>query len=101
MTEQRSSSRDTAVALKYDGQRAPTVAASGMDEVAEEIIRIAREHEVPLYENAELAGILARLDLDEEIPETLYRVIAEILAFAFHLQGRTPQDAGQDKPESP
>ena len=86
--------RETAVALKYDGKRAPTVAASGLDEVAEEIIRIAREHEVPLYENAELAGILARLDLDEEIPETLYRVIAEILAFAFHLQGRTPQDAG-------
>ena len=101
MTEQRSNGRETAVALKYDGQRAPTVAASGLDEVAEEIIRIAREHEVPLYENAELAGILARLDLDEEIPETLYRVIAEILAFAFHLQGRTPQDAGQDRPESP
>lgn len=87
--------RETAVALKYDGSRAPTVAASGMDEIAQEIIRIAREHEVPLYENAELAGILARLDLDEEIPETLYRVIAEILAFAFSLQGRTPEDAGR------
>ena len=97
MAERSGSGRETAVALKYDGRRAPTVAASGLDEVAEEIIRIAREHEVPLYENAELAGILARLDLDEEIPETLYRVIAEILAFAFHLQGRTPEDArGRD-----
>ena len=94
MSDQNRVGRETAVALKYDGKRAPTVAASGLDDVAEEIIRIAREHEVPLYENAELAGILARLDLDEEIPETLYRVIAEILAFAFHLQGRTPQDAG-------
>lgn len=92
MTEQGKAGRETAVALKYDGKRAPTVAASGLDEVAEEIIRIAREHDVPLYENAELAGILARLDLDEEIPETLYRVIAEILAFAFHLQGKTPDD---------
>ena len=35
------------------------------------------------------------LDLNEEIPETLYRVIAEILAFAFNLEGRTPEDAGQ------
>lgn len=95
MAEKKTGGRETAVALKYDGKQAPTVAASGLDEVAEEIIRIAREHEVPLYENAELAGILARLDLDEEIPETLYRVIAEILAFAFHLQGRTPQDAGR------
>jgi len=94
MTDQRPPARETAVALKYDGKRAPTVAASGLDQVAEEIIRIAREHDVPLYENAELAGILARLDLDEEIPETLYRVIAEILAFAFHLQGKTPEDAG-------
>ncbi|TBW59416.1 flagellar protein FhlB [Marinobacter halodurans] len=93
--------RETAVALKYDGERAPTVAASGTDELAREIIRIAREHGVPLYENAELAGILGRLDLDEEIPETLYRVIAEILAFAFHLQGKTPADAGQtDSPEA-
>lgn len=94
MTDRRPPTRETAVALKYDGNRAPTVAASGLDQVAEEIIRIAREHDVPLYENAELAGILARLDLDDEIPETLYRVIAEILAFAFHLQGKTPEDAG-------
>lgn len=88
-------SSPAAVALKYDGKCAPTIAATGTDELAEEIIRIAREHGVPLYENAELAGILARLDLNEEIPETLYRVIAEILAFAFNLEGRTPEDAGQ------
>lgn len=93
-TGQPKAGRGAAVALKYDGQRAPTIAASGMDDIAEEIIRIAREHGVPLYENPELAAILARLDLDEEIPDTLYRVIAEILAFAFNLQGKTPGDAG-------
>ncbi|MFB2705693.1 MULTISPECIES: EscU/YscU/HrcU family type III secretion system export apparatus switch protein [Marinobacter] len=82
-----------AVALKYDGEQAPVIAATGTWELAEEIIRIAREHDVPLYENAELAGILARLSLNEEIPEELYRVIAEILAFAFHIRGRTPGDA--------
>lgn len=82
-----------AVALKYDGERAPIISATGTWELAEEIIRIAREHDVPLYENAELAGILARLSLNEEIPEELYRVIAEILAFAFHIRGKTPEDA--------
>ncbi|HCW89025.1 MAG TPA: flagellar protein FhlB [Marinobacter sp.] len=87
-------STQAAVALKYDGEKAPTITATGTAELAEEIIRIAREHGVPLYENPELAGILARLDLNEEIPETLYRVVAEILAFAFHLQGKTPEDAG-------
>ena len=87
-----SNPQETAVALVYDGKRAPTVAASGTDALAREIIRIAREAGVPLYENAELAGILARLDLSEEIPDTLYRVVAEILAFAFNLQGRSPED---------
>lgn len=97
---------NAAVALKYDGEKAPTIAASGTHELAEEIVRIAREHNVPLYENAELASILARLELNQEIPETLYRIVAEILAFAFHLQGRTPADAkkpdntaGDDKPD--
>lgn len=88
-----------AVALKYDGERAPVIAASGTHELAEEIIRIAREHNVPLYENPELASILARLELNDEIPETLYRVVAEILAFAFNLQGRTPEDAGRATPD--
>lgn len=91
--------RQAAVALKYDGQSAPTVSASGTDELAEEIIRIAREHGVPLYENPELAGILSRLELNDEIPDTLYRVIAEILAFAFNLQGKTPDDAGKPAPD--
>jgi flagellar biosynthesis protein len=85
-----------AVALKYDGKKAPVISATGTWELAEEIIRIAREHEVPLYENPELAGILGRLSLNDDIPEELYRVIAEILAFAFHIRDRTPDDAGAD-----
>lgn len=94
MTQKPSDTRaPAAVALKYDGERAPIITATGTWELAEEIIRIAREHDVPLYENAELAGILARLSLNDEIPEELYRVIAEILAFAFHIRGRTPGDA--------
>ena len=95
MTEDKQKQNaNAAVALKYDGKTAPTIAATGTHELAEEIIRIAREHNVPLYENPELASILARLNLNEEIPETLYQIIAEILAFAFNLQGKTPEDAG-------
>ena len=93
MTENAQNNIPAAVALKYDGERAPVISATGTWELAEEIIRIARDNNVPLYENAELAGILARLSLNEEIPEELYRVIAEILAFAFHIRGRTPGDA--------
>lgn len=83
-----------AVALKYDGKNAPKVTATGEGSLAEEIIRIAREAGVPLYENPELVGVLSQLDLGEEIPETLYRVIAEIIAFAYYIQGKTPQPPG-------
>lgn len=81
-----------AVALKYDGSGAPAVAASGQGRLAEEIIQLAHDSGVPLYEHPELVEILAKLDLGEEIPETLFRVIAEILSFAFYLQGKTPED---------
>lgn len=81
----------TAVALKYDEQNAPTVAAKGEQAIAQEIIDLALEHGVPLYENADLVQVLAQLELGEEIPEILYRVIAEIIAFAYYLQGKVPE----------
>jgi flagellar biosynthesis protein len=81
-----------AVALHYDEEYAPKVVASGEGDIAREIMEIAREHGVPLYENPDLVAVLARLELGEEIPDVLYRVIAEIIAFAFYIQGRTPKD---------
>ena len=80
-----------AIALNYDGQSAPTLSAKGDDELAEAILAIAREYEVPIYENAELVRLLARLELGDAIPEALYRCIAEIIAFAWYLKGKTPQ----------
>lgn len=79
-----------AVALSYDGSSAPIVSASGESALAEEILRIAREHNVPIYENADLVEILARLEVGSEIPELLYRAIAEIIAFVYMLKGKTP-----------
>ena len=90
-----------AVALTYDGQHAPVVSASGASELEEEILRIAREHEVPIYENAELVDILARLEVGDEIPELLYRAIAEIIAFVYMLKGKTPAGFGQKKAAVP
>ncbi|MDD0996449.1 EscU/YscU/HrcU family type III secretion system export apparatus switch protein [Pseudomonas sp. TNT2022 ID1044] len=87
-----------AIALKYDGIHAPTLTAKGDEELAEEILRIARDYEVPIYENAELVRLLARMELGDSIPEDLYRTIAEIIAFAWNLKGKFP--AGQD-PDAP
>ena len=80
----------SAIALFYDGKAAPKLSAKGEGEIAEEIMRIAREHGVPLYENAALVQSLSTLELGDEIPELLYRVIAEIIAFAYVIQGKTP-----------
>ncbi|WP_459205144.1 EscU/YscU/HrcU family type III secretion system export apparatus switch protein [Pseudomonas sp. MLB6B] len=81
-----------AIALSYDGEQAPTLSAKGDDELADAILALAREHEVPIYENAELVRLLARLELGEQIPEALYLTIAEIIAFAWQLRGKVPAD---------
>lgn len=81
----------TAVALKYDGEEAPTITATGEGSVAEEIIRIAKEANIPLYENADLVALLSKLELGDNIPEVLYKVIAEIIAFAYHIQNKVPE----------
>lgn len=83
------------IALKYDGTHAPTLTAKGDEELAEEILRIARDCEVPIYENAELVRLLARMELGDSIPQELYLTIAEIIAFAWNLKGKFP--AGQDR----
>ncbi len=62
-----------AIALSYDGQNAPNLTAKGDDELAEAILAIAREYKVPIYENAELVRLLAKLELGDAIPEPLYR----------------------------
>lgn len=86
-----------AVALTYDGERAPFVSASASSELAEEILRIAREHEVPIYENKQLVETLALLEVGDEIPELLYRTIAEIIAFVYMLKGKAPEGWAPDK----
>lgn len=80
-----------AVALFYDGDNAPVVTAKGIGAEAQKIIDIAHEHEVPLTDNSQLVDLLVTLELGDEIPEALYVAIAYIIAFAYELQGKTPE----------
>ena len=80
-----------AVALFYDGDNTPTVTAKGEGLTAQEIIHIARENGVTLCENKPLLELLMTLELGEEIPESLYIAIAQIISFAYSLQGKTPE----------
>lgn len=77
-----------AVALHYNGNGAPRVVAKGGGQLAERIIETAREHKVPLEEDAALAATLSRLDLGTEIPRELYVAVAHVLAFAWAVTGR-------------
>lgn len=81
---------DKAVALFYDGTHAPHVSAKGEGDVAREIMAIAEAEGVPLCDNRELVNLLVTLELGDEIPESLYRAVAHIIAFAYELQGKQP-----------
>lgn len=80
----------SAVALQYDGKHAPTVIAKGSGEIARQILAIAEKHKIPLHEDPELLGLLATLDLGQEIPQNLYLAVAQIIAFAYYLRGKLP-----------
>lgn len=79
-----------AVALKYDGENAPKVVAKGNNNVAEEIVSIAEQNDVHVHYDPLLLNVLSKLELGDEIPETLYLAVAKIIAFAYYLQGKHP-----------
>jgi flagellar biosynthesis protein len=87
MSKKPPRNRRAAVALRYDRakDRAPRVTAKGHGHMAEKIIAQAREHQIPMREDPELIQALAQLDLQQEIPPSLYAVVAEILAFVYRL----------------
>ena len=90
------------VALRYDEQRmrAPVVVAKGVDEVAANIRRIAAEHKVPVFEAPPLARVLFRdVDLNAEVPSTLYVAVAQVLTYVFQL--RTAVATGAPRPTRP
>lgn len=76
-----------AVALAYAaGSSAPTVVAKGRGLVAEQIIERAKDAGVFVHESKELVGLLMDVDLDGQIPPALYRAIAELLAWLYHIE---------------
>lgn len=85
---------EKAVALFYDGTHSPHVSARGYGKVAREIMDIAEAEGVPLFDNRELVELLVTLELGDEIPESLYLAVAHIIAFAYELQGKTPEGFG-------
>jgi len=79
-----------AIGLKYESGSAPKVVAKGYGSLAQELIAIAQENDVMIHQDEELSKFLHQLDIGQEIPKELYIIIAELIAFAFVLQGKFP-----------
>ena len=77
-----------AVALQYEQPGTPRVIAKGEGEIGQKIIDTAREHGVPIEENASLAGALSEVEIGDEIPLELYKAVAEVLSFIMRMSGR-------------
>ncbi|MGQ0662786.1 MAG: EscU/YscU/HrcU family type III secretion system export apparatus switch protein [Pseudomonadota bacterium] len=79
-----------AVALKYEHgiDPAPRVVAKGEGELAESILDLARANDVTVRQDADLARLLARVEMDSPIPAEAFAAVAEILSYIYRVNGR-------------
>ncbi len=81
-----------ATALRYQsGDNAPRITATGTAYIAERIVAVARELGIPVKSDPALANALAAFDLGTEVPEEMYRAVAEALAWAYRLDATQPR----------
>lgn len=81
---------ELAVALSWDGTRAPRVSARGRGELAARIVALAQEHDVAINHDPVLVSLLADVELGDTVPETLFTAVAEVIAFAYRVRGNAP-----------
>lgn len=76
-----------AVALRYNKtkEKAPRVIAKGQGKTAENIIQIAELYNLPIKKDEDLIELLAKVELDKEIPDSLYKAVAEVFAFVYKI----------------
>lgn len=85
--EKPRSALQNAVAITYlTGESAPKVVAKGRGLIAEEIIARARQNGVFVHQSKELVALLMQVELDQQIPPALYRAVAELLAWLYHIE---------------
>ena len=87
MKKDNNLSRKSVVSLKYKKGKdsAPKITAKGKGWVAEKIIKMAHENNIPIREDRDLLNLLSEIDVGQEVPESLYKVVAELLAWVYQL----------------
>jgi len=83
-----------AAALKYDhaSQNAPKVVAKGQGDVAKNIIKIAKDNNLPIKKDEDLIELLSKLDIDKEIPTEMYKAVAEIFSFIYGITNKKEEN---------
>ncbi len=77
--------KQKAAALRYDKEKenAPRVLAKGEGKTAENIIKIAELNNLPIQKDADLMELLSNVELDKEVPDVLYKAVAEVFSFIY------------------
>lgn len=80
-----------AVALRYDTDKenAPRVVAKGQGNTAQNIIKIAELHNLPIKKDEDLVELLSKVELDREVPEALYKAVAEVFSFIYKISKKS------------
>jgi flagellar biosynthesis protein len=94
----RPAERRTAVALEYAHPGVPRVTAKGHGAVADRIVATATAAGVAIEENPALAEALSQVELDAEIPEALYRAVAQVILFVLRASGQLASDKEKTPP---
>jgi flagellar biosynthesis protein len=81
-----------AVSLQYKKGKnvAPKVTAKGQGWMADRIKKMAQENNIPIREDKDLLHLLSEIDVGQEVPESLYKVVAELLAWVYQLNQNYP-----------
>jgi len=82
--------KQKAAALRYDKEKenAPRVIAKGEGQTAENIIKIAELHNLPIKKDEDLMELLSKVELDKEVPEALYKAVAEVFSFVYRVTNK-------------
>lgn len=89
-------SLEKAVALRYDhdGDHSPRVVAKGEGHIARQIKTLAEKNGIPIHHDDDLVELLAQIDIDREIPEELYAVVAEMLSWIYRANDDFRKETG-------
>jgi len=90
-----------AAAIKYDKKkgRAPKLVAKGKGEVAQKIISLAKENNLPIRKDEDLVELLSKVELDKEVPENLYKAVAEVFVFVYKMTNKDSKTIIEDVKE--